>query len=113
MDVVALAQHGIEYAVATLGTATSATHIQKLLRQTDEVVFCFDGDAAGRKAGWHALGVSLSRLADNKTVRFLFLPPEHDPDSFVRNRGAGELAKRLSEAPPLSGFLIQELKSRG
>jgi len=112
MDVVALAQHGIEYAVATLGTATSATHIQKLLRQTDEVVFCFDGDAAGRKAAWHALEVSLPYLADNKTVRFLFLPPEHDPDSFVREEGKEAFEKRLGDSRPLSEFLLEELKSR-
>ena len=113
MDVVALAQHGIEYAVATLGTATSPTHVQKLLRQTDEVVFCFDGDAAGRKAAWHALEVSLPCLADNKTVRFLFLPTEHDPDSFVRNKGAGAFEKGLGEARPLSEFFLDELKARG
>jgi DNA primase len=112
MDVVALAQHGIEYAVATLGTATSPVHVQKLLRQTDEVVFCFDGDAAGRKAAWHALEVSLPYLADNKTVRFLFLPPEHDPDSFVREKGAKALEEKLSEARPLSEFLLDELKGR-
>ena len=112
MDVVALAQHGVEYAVATLGTATSATHIQKLLRQTDEVVFCFDGDAAGRKAAWHALEVSLPYLADNKTVRFLFLPPEHDPDSFVRQKGKEAFEKKLGDARPLSEFLMEELKSR-
>ncbi len=112
MDVVALAQHGIEYAVATLGTATSATHIQKLLRQTDEVVFCFDGDAAGRKAAWHALEVSLPYLADNKAVRFLFLPPEHDPDSFVREEGKEAFEKRLGDSRPLSEFLLEELKSR-
>jgi len=112
MDVVALAQHGIEYAVATLGTATSATHIQKLLRQTDEVVFCFDGDAAGRKAAWHALEMSLPYLADNKTVRFLFLPPEHDPDSFVREEGKEAFEKRLGDSRPLSEFLLEELKSR-
>ncbi len=112
MDVVALAQHGVEYAVATLGTATSATHIQKLLRQTDEVVFCFDGDAAGRKAAWHALEVSLPYLADNKTVRFLFLPPEHDPDSFVREEGKEAFEKRLGDSRPLSEFLLEELKSR-
>jgi len=110
MDVVALAQHGIEYAVATLGTATSAAHVQKLLRQTDEVVFCFDGDAAGRKAAWQALEVSLAHLADGKTVRFLFLPAEHDPDSFVRERGAEALEREISEARPLSEFLIDELK---
>ena len=112
MDVVALAQHGIEYAVATLGTATSASHVQKLLRQTDEVVFCFDGDAAGRKAAWHALEVSLPYLADNKTVRFLFLPPEHDPDSFVREEGKEAFEKRLGDSRPLSEFLLVELKSR-
>jgi len=112
MDVVALAQHGIEYAVATLGTATSPVHIQKLLRQTEEVVFCFDGDAAGRKAAWHALEVSLPYLADNKAVRFLFLPPEHDPDSFVREHGATALEKKVAEARPLSEFLLDELKGR-
>ena len=112
MDVVALAQHGIEYAVATLGTATSPAHVQKLLRQTDELVFCFDGDAAGRKAAWHALEVSLPYLADNKTVRFLFLPPEHDPDSFVREEGSEALEKKLREAGPLSEFLLDELKGR-
>src|SRR2546422_7995549 len=112
MDVVALAQHGVEYAVATLGTATSASHVQKLLRQTDEVVFCFDGDAAGRKAAWHALEVSLPYLADNKTVRFLFLPPEHDPDSFVREHGKAVFEKELDGAQPLSGFLLEELKAR-
>ncbi len=112
MDVVALAQHGVEYAVATLGTATSATQVQKLLRQTDEVVFCFDGDAAGRKAAWHALEVSLPYLADNKTVRFLFLPPEHDPDSFVREEGKEAFEKRLGDSRPLSEFLLEELKSR-
>src|SRR5258708_10103788 len=112
MDVVALAQHDIEYAVATLGTATSASHVQKLLRQTDEVVFCFDGDAAGRKAAWHALEVSLPYLADNKTVRFLFLPAEHDPDSFMREKAREAFEKRLGDSRPLSEFLLEELKSR-
>jgi DNA primase len=112
MDVVALAQHGIEYAVATLGTATSPVHVQKLLRQSDEVVFCFDGDAAGRKAAWHALEVSLPYLADNKAVRFLFLPPEHDPDSFVREQGSEAFEKKVDEARPLSEFLLDELKGR-
>jgi DNA primase len=112
MDVVALAQHGVEYAVATLGTATSPVHVQKLLRQTDEVVFCFDGDAAGRKAAWHALETSLPYLADNKTVRFLFLPPEHDPDTFIRAEGSRALEKELREARPLSEFLLDELRGR-
>ncbi|MFM9967503.1 MAG: DNA primase [Burkholderiales bacterium] len=112
MDVVALAQHDIEYAVATLGTATSAIHIQKLFRQTDEVVFCFDGDAAGRRAAWHALEVSLPVLADNKTVRFLFLPAEDDPDSYVRNHGATAFEAQIAEARPLSEFLLTELSGR-
>jgi len=112
MDVVALAQHGVEYAVATLGTATSASHVQKLLRQTDEVVFCFDGDAAGRKAAWHALEVSLPNLADNKAMRFLFLPQEHDPDSFVREKGKEAFEKKLETARPLSEFFVEELMGR-
>jgi len=112
MDVVALAQHGVEYAVATLGTATSATHVQKLLRQTDEVVFCFDGDAAGRKAAWHALEVSLPHLADDKAMRFLFLPPEHDPDSFVREKGKEAFEEKLETARPLSEFFVDELMGR-
>jgi DNA primase len=112
MDVVALAQHGVEYVVATLGTATSATHVQKLLRQSDEVVFCFDGDAAGRKAAWQALEVSLPFLADNKTIRFMFLPPEHDPDSFVRQQGRQAFEAGLGEARPLSEFFLDELKRR-
>ncbi len=112
MDVVALAQHGIEYAVATLGTATSATHVQRLLRQTDEIVFSFDGDAAGRKAAWHALEVCLPHVADNKTVRFLFLPQEHDPDSFVRERGREAFEEALAAAQPLSQFLVEGLMRR-
>ncbi|HYT86098.1 MAG TPA: DNA primase [Burkholderiales bacterium] len=112
MDVVALAQHGVEYAVATLGTATSVTHVQKLLRQTDEVVFCFDGDAAGRKAAWHALEVSLPHLADNKAMRFLFLPPEHDPDSYVREKGKEAFEKILETTRPLSEFFVEELMGR-
>ncbi|MBM3347068.1 MAG: DNA primase [Betaproteobacteria bacterium] len=112
MDVVALAQHGIGYAVATLGTATSPVHIGKLLRQTDEVVFCFDGDTAGRRAAWHALEVSLPLLADQKVLRFLFLPAEDDPDSFVRAHGREVFEARLREARPLSEFLLAELKGR-
>jgi len=113
MDVVALAQHGVENVVATLGTATTPAHVQKLLRQADEVVFCFDGDAAGRRAAWHALEVSLACLADGKTVKFLFLPEEHDPDSFVRALGRDAFIARLAEAQPLSTFLLNELATRG
>ena len=112
MDVVALAQHGVEYAVATLGTATSATHVQRLLRQTDEIVFSFDGDAAGRKAAWKALEVSLPAVTDTQVVRFLFLPPEHDPDSFVRDNGAEAFEKALTDAEPLAQFFVEGLKDR-
>src|SRR5258706_333079 len=80
MDVVGLAQHGVGYAVATLGTATTPTHIAKLLKRTDELVFCFDGDAAGRKAAWRALEVSLPLVTDDKPMRFMFLPEGEDPD---------------------------------
>ena len=112
MDVVALAQHGIEYVVATLGTATSAIHVQKLFRQTDEVVFCFDGDAAGIRAAWHALEVCLPVLADHKAVRFLFLPSAHDPDSYVREHGRDAFERLLGETQPLSEFLLDGLMRR-
>ena len=111
MDVVALAQHGVEYAVATLGTATTPIHVQKLLRQTDEIVYCFDGDNAGRRAAWRALENSLGQLADGKEVRFLFLPQGDDPDSYVRKHGKETFEKVLGEAIPLSKFLLSELSS--
>jgi DNA primase len=110
--VVMLAQHGVQNAVATLGTATTPTHVQKLLRQADEIVFCFDGDAAGRRAAWHALEVGLETLTDHKTVRFLFLPPEHDPDSYVREFGRAAFEAKLDESEPLSAYLLRELKGR-
>ncbi len=111
MDVVALAQAGIGYAVATLGTATTPTHVQKLLRQVDEVVFCFDGDDAGRRAAWRALENSLDQLADGKQLSFLFLPQGEDPDTYVRKLGKDAFEKLLGDAKPLSQFLIDELKS--
>ena len=111
MDVVALAQHGIGNAVAALGTATTPNHVHKLLRQASRVVFCFDGDAAGRKAAWRALEASLDQLGDDKSAGFLFLPPEHDPDSYVRAEGA-EAFRRLARQPTtLTEFLLRELKS--
>lgn len=110
MDVVALAQMGIEYAVATLGTATTPMHVQKLLRQTDEVVYCFDGDAAGRRAAWRALENSLALLTDGKQMRFLFLPDSEDPDSYVRQHGKEAFEGLLGQAMPLSRFLIDELR---
>src|SRR5438270_5288657 len=112
MDVVALAQHGVENAVATLGTATTPFHVSKLLKLADNVVFCFDGDAAGRKAAWRALEVALPVLADGKVVSFLFLPVEDDPDTYVRREGADGFRAALARAKPLSQFLFDELTSR-
>jgi DNA primase len=111
MDVVALAQHGIANAVATLGTATTANHTHKLLRQAAKVVFCFDGDSAGRKAAWRALEASLDQLADDKSVGFLFLPPEHDPDSFVRAEGAEAFRRLVAHPVTLSEFLLRQLQA--
>ncbi|HWI15753.1 MAG TPA: DNA primase [Burkholderiales bacterium] len=113
MDVVALAQHGVEYAVATLGTATTPVHVQKLLRQADEIVFCFDGDNAGRRAAWRALENSLSQLQDGKRVGFLFLPQGEDPDTYVRQHGKESFEKLLAAALPLSRYFLEELQSRG
>jgi DNA primase len=112
MDVVALSQHGIEYAVATLGTATTPYHIQKLLRQTDNIVFCFDADNAGKKAAWRALEDSLAQLADGKSISFLFLPEGEDPDSYIRNHGRNAFEKLLEQTLPLSVFLFRELSAR-
>jgi DNA primase len=110
MDVVALAQHGVENAVATLGTATTGVHVQKLLRLADRVVFCFDGDRAGRAAAWRALENSLPELLDKKQMAFLFLPEEHDPDSFVRQFGKAAFLAKLRDALPLSDFLLKHLR---
>ena len=109
MDVVALAQLGFPQAVATLGTACTTTHVQKLLRQTDDVIFSFDGDRAGRKAARRALEACLPQVSDNKTIKFLFLPQEHDPDSFVRERGAEAFEQEIADAMPLSQFLLREV----
>ncbi|MDD2915898.1 MAG: DNA primase [Gallionella sp.] len=111
MDVVALAQHGVEYAVATLGTATTPYHVQKLLRLTEHIVFCFDGDKAGQKAAWRALENALPYLQDGKRISFLFLPVEHDPDSFIREFGKDEFEQRVREAMPLSGYLLREISA--
>src|SRR5512146_575977 len=112
MDVVALAQHGVEYAVATLGTATTPFHVQKLLRLCDQVVFCFDGDAAGRKAAWRALENTLPVVSDGKEARFLFLPDGEDPDDFVRKRGKAAFEDALDAAVPLSRYLLGELAAQ-
>ena len=112
MDVVALAQHGVGYAVATLGTSTTPVHAQKLLRLADSVVFCFDGDAAGRKAAWRALENTLGELRDGKEVRFLFLPDGEDPDDYVRGRGKDAFERALACAVPLSQYLLETLAGR-
>ncbi len=106
MDVVALAQSGFGNAVATLGTACTAEHVQKLFRFTDSVVFSFDGDAAGRRAAARALEASLPHASDTRSVRFLFLPSEHDPDSYVRALGAEAFEACIAQAVPLSRQLI-------
>jgi DNA primase len=111
MDVISLAQHGVGYAVATLGTATTPSHVSRLLRLADEVVFCFDGDAAGRKAAWRALEVSLPLALDHKPIRFLFLPQGDDPDTHIRAHGAEAFERAVREAQTLSGFLLAELRA--
>ncbi len=107
MDVIALAQHGISYAVATLGTATSSEHLQRLYRRCPEVIFCFDGDEAGRKAAFRALESALPVLEDGRQARFLFLPEGEDPDSLVRSRGKEEFEALFREASPLEDFLFE------
>ncbi|MBH2020082.1 DNA primase [Polaromonas sp.] len=107
MDVVALAQLGFANAVATLGTACTAEHVQKLFRFTDSVVFSFDGDSAGRRAARKALDAALPFASDVRTVKFLFLPAEHDPDSFIREHGKEGFAAYVAKAVPLSRFLLE------
>jgi DNA primase len=110
MDVVALAQSGFENAVATLGTACTAEHVQKLFRFTDAVVFSFDGDAAGRRAAERALEASLPHATDLRQVSFLFLPPEHDPDSYIRELGPDAFERLVAGAVPLSRQLIAQAR---
>ena len=109
MDVVALAQYGIDHGVATLGTAATRDHLQQLYRSTREVVFCFDGDRAGRDAAWRALEQALPLMRDGRLAAFLFLPEGEDPDSFVRSRGAEAFEEAMAGATPLSDFLFSTL----
>jgi len=109
MDVVALAQYGIDYAVAALGTATTPYHITKLIRQADEIVFCFDGDNAGRTAAWRAAINALPALTDGVKLSFLFLPKEHDPDSYVREFGKEKFEAEIKVAMPLSQYILKHL----
>jgi len=109
MDVVALAQHQINYAVATLGTSTSSYHLERIFKLVSEVVFCFDGDAAGLKAAERAMLTCLPFMEDGRQARFLLLPDGEDPDSLVRQIGKDQLSQRIIEATPLSDFLFQRL----
>jgi DNA primase len=109
MDVVRLHQSGITYAVATLGTATTQEHLNKIFRITSEVVFCFDGDRAGRQAAWRALENALPLARDGRELKFLFLPEGHDPDTLVAEEGAAAFENRLKTALPLSEYLLQQL----
>jgi DNA primase len=112
MDVVSLHQAGVSYAVATLGTATTPDHLQRIFRLVGEVVFCFDGDRAGRAAAWRALENAVGEVKQGRQVRFLFLPDGQDPDTLVREEGAAAFEARLADALPLSDYLIRELSSR-
>ncbi len=109
VDVVRLAQSGIAYSVATLGTATTPEHLNRLFRVTSELVFCFDGDRAGRAAAWRALENSLEHARDGRQLKFMFLPEGHDPDTLVGSEGAEAFEARLSRALPLSEFLVTQL----
>jgi DNA primase len=109
MDVVALAQGGFENAVATLGTACTPMHVQKLFRHSDSVIFSFDGDTAGQRAAKRALEAALPHATDTRVVRFLFLPKEHDPDSYVRELGAPAFERAVGNAMPLSTFFLQSV----
>ncbi len=109
LDVIALAQHGVEHAVATLGTACTPEHVRKLFRYCAQIVFSFDGDAAGRRAAARAMQAALPGLSDERSVKFLFLPAEHDPDSFVRALGADAFEREIARARPLSVFLLDHV----
>lgn len=111
MDVVALAQSGIDYAVASLGTATTTEQIQKTFRTTHEIIFCYDGDNAGKKAAWRALENTLTVIRDGMVAKFLFLPEKEDPDTMVRKEGKDAFEQRVKNASTLSSFLFEHLKS--
>ncbi len=112
MDVAGLAQHGIHNAVATLGTACTEAHLDRLFRISENVVFCFDGDRAGRKAAWRALENALSSMREGRRIDFLFLPDGQDPDSLVMAEGADQFRQRMSEAEPLSEYLVRHLSAQ-
>lgn len=109
MDVVALAQYGVNYSVASLGTSTTGDHIQMLFRQTNTVVCCYDGDRAGKEAAWRALENALQYLKTGNTLKFLFLPDGEDPDSYVRKYGKQAFEQQIEQATPLSSYLFDNL----
>ncbi len=112
MDVVALARNGIDFSIATLGTATTPDHLNILFRLTENVVFCFDGDRAGKKAAWRALENALPQIREGRQIRFVFLPEGHDPDSYVNEHGSAAFLKAVDDGMALSGFLIGELSEQ-
>ena len=109
MDVVALAQHDFKNVVATLGTATTIYHIKKLMRYTQDIVFCFDGDNAGQTAAWRAMMNALSAVTDNVRLKFLFLPDNHDPDSYIREYSKDAFDQLAEDALPLSEYIVRHL----
>lgn len=110
MDLIALVQHGVTHVVATLGTATTRQHLERLFRYTKKLIFCFDGDSAGRQAGWRALENILPLMQDGHQAKFLFLPEGEDPDSIIRQEGVHNFNLRIDKAKPLVEFLFQELR---
>jgi DNA primase len=112
MDVIALAQFGIRYAVATLGTATTPEHVERLFRATPEIIFCFDGDRAGRDAAWKAMNTALPHLREGREARFLFLPEGEDPDTLIRAQGTQAFESALDGSTPLSQFLFDKLSAK-
>jgi DNA primase len=112
MDVVALARHGIDFSIATLGTATTSDHLNILFRLTENVVFCFDADRAGKKAAWRALENALPHIREGRQIRFVFLPEGHDPDTYVNEHGSDAFVRAVDEGVALSDFLIGELSSQ-
>lgn len=112
MDVIGLARNGIDFSTATLGTATTDDHLNRLFRICDEIIFCFDGDRAGRAAAWRALENALPQIREGRQVRFVFLPDGQDPDSYVQEKGAAEFETALDNAVALSDFLLEELSTQ-
>jgi DNA primase len=112
MDVIALFQHGVTYAVATLGTATSVNHLERLFRHTGEIIFCFDGDPAGRTAAWRALQVTLPVMHDGVQVRFMFLPEGEDPDTIIRQEGKERFEERMQKSSTIADFFFQTLATQ-